>query len=249
MFRRMLSVALMLCCLTGCFAALAEQDAEEQIVISADGFQVTYDELSRAVYLHMFQASLNCASLGYGYDMVDPLNIEDSADKTVFDLEMNWVVKVLARENGVELTQEDQAWIDQAARDQWRKYREIADSDNGMAFLPAGDYQPSDDAEETLDRYFASFGLTMDALTGQFAAQRLDEKLYQNYTAHLDGTQDELIVTYADWVISHFDTLIHFEEDQESIRWICMDLEYSTPDGLGADGLGPDEDESEEEAY
>ena len=113
------------------------------------------------------------------YNIMDRLNIEDEMDKLVFDMELWYTARDLAESRGLyPLSQEAAAAAAENAEATWEHYRAIAWSNDGMAFLPAGNYQPEEnDPEGNLIRYFASFGLTKEALQEKAVLDQTDEEL------------------------------------------------------------------------
>lgn len=199
MIKRLLCALLALVC-------LLSQALAEETVISVDGNEITRAELKQAVRLELFLGALQCTGYGYALDIVDPLTIEDEMDKVIFALEDRIVIHNLAAEYGIALDEDDLLTAREDADAEWQKYRDIAFSDNGMAFLPAGNYEPADDPEETVTRYFASFGLTYDALLERSCDWLLEEKLKAAYTKDMDGTEDELLMAFVEWQLEDFGT-------------------------------------------
>ena len=154
----------------------------DPIAVTVDSHDVTQSELESAAVLYVFESALQCAGYGYAFDIMDPLNIEDEMDKLVFDLESWYVVQDLAESMGLyPLGEEAGAAAAANAEAVWEHYWEIAWSDNGMAFLPAGNYEYiEDDPDGNLIRYFASFGLTKDALLQEAIRDQTEEQHQQN---------------------------------------------------------------------
>ena len=199
----------LLCCLLALACLLTQAVAESSIaaetpVITVDGKEITYAALKAEVRLELFLGALTCAGYGYAIDIAEPLTIEDEMDKVVFALEDRIATGWLIQEYGITLTDEDLLKAREAAEEEWRQYRDIAFSDNGMAFLPAGNYEPSDDPEENVTRYFASFGLTKDVLFSRACSDLLEEKLKAAYTAGMEGTGEDLLMAYIDWTLESY---------------------------------------------
>ena len=171
--KKLTAILLILVLLLSALSAFAE-DADDPAALVIGEHEVTRSELKDALTLYMFEAALSCAENGYGFDIVDRLNIEDEMDKLVFDMERWYVSEDLAR--GMDLYPLRMAAAVRAkveAEERWTHYRGIAWSDNGMAFLPAGDYElREDDPEGNITRYFASFGLTKEALYQKAVCRR-----------------------------------------------------------------------------
>ncbi len=193
----------------------------ERPVISVNGTDISPERLREELRLELFLGALGCAGYGYGLDITDPLTIEDEADKTVFALEDGIILRMLEKVRGISLGVEDLEAARERAAEEWERYRAIARG--GMAFLPAGDHEPSPDPEEDLTRYFASFGLTELVLFERALRDLLDEKLYQDYAAGLEGTKDEKLVACAEWQLSFLDAAEVFE-DGEAIALLCRTL-------------------------
>jgi len=194
---------------------------EDPVAIMVNGHDISLAELKKAATLHMFEASLQCAGNGYEYDILDPLNIEDAMDKVVFDLERWYVTQDLAEEKGLYPLAGDA--FDTAVKDAeilWEEYRTIAWSDNGLAFLPAGSYQyVEDDPEGNINRYFASFGLTKEALLQEAMWEQSHEELGKTVTSSMkDKTPDEILDYYSNWFIEQMDAQYIVEEDDVIAR-------------------------------
>ena len=216
MIKRLLCALLALVC-------LLSQALAEETVISVDGNEITRAELKQAVRLELFLGALQCAGYGYALDIVDPLTIEDEMDKVVFALEDRIVIHNLAAEYGIALDEDDLLTAREDADAEWQQYRDIAFSDNGMAFLPAGDYEPADNPEENVTRYIASFGLTQDVLLERSCDWLLEEKLKAAYTDGLEGTPDELLMAFVEWQLEIFDQY-EIIEDMDAIENLISTL-------------------------
>ena len=212
----------LLCALLALLCLLSHAYAEEAI-LSVDGNEITRAELKQAVRLELFLGALQCAGYGYALDIVDPLTIEDEMDKVIFALEDRIVIRNLATEYGLALNEEDLRAAREDADAEWQQYRDIAFSDNGMAFLPAGDYEPADNPEENVTRYFASFGLTQDVLLERSCDWLLEEKLKAAYTDGLEGTPDELLMAFVEWQLEIFDQY-EIIEDMDAIENLISTL-------------------------
>ena len=196
---------------------------EDPIALVVGGHDITRSDLESAATLYMFEAALNCAGYGYGFDITDRLNIEDEVDKLVFDLKSCYVAQDLAQSMGLyPLSAEASAAAAEDAEAAWERYRRIAWSDNGMAFLPAGDYEYiEDDAEGNLVRYFASFGLTKEALLQKAVWDQADDELKKAVTASMtDKSDEELLNYYVDWFLEKMDEEYIVENDDVIARVI-----------------------------
>ena len=212
-----------LMCALLALVCLLSQALAEEAVISVDGNEITRTELKQAVRLELFLGALQCAEYGYALDIVDPLTIEDEMDKVIFALEDRIVIRNLATEYGIALDENDLLAAREDADAEWQRYRDIAFSDNGMAYLPAGNYEPADDPEETVTRYFASFGLTWDVLLERSCDWLLEEKLQAAYTDGMEGTKDELLMAFVDWQLEVFDEY-EIIEDEDAIEHLIATL-------------------------
>ena len=185
-------------------------DPSAEIAITVGDEKITADVLKDEIRLELIRSALECAGYGYEYDTVDPENIADRADTVAFDLELRAVVREQARKLGADvLTPEAEEAVEKEVQETWDRYTAIARSDNGMAFLPAGEYEPVEgNPEETLERYFASFGLTKDALRRIAAAEQTDTQVE---TVVIAGkglkTRDEIIDYYTDWILERYDEM------------------------------------------
>ena len=188
----------------------------DPVALIVDSHEVTQSELESAAVLSVFESALQCAGYGYAFDIMDPLNIEDEMDKLVFDLESWYVTQDLAASMGLYPPGKDAG--DTAAENAeaaWEHYREIAWSDNGMAFLPAGDYESvEDDPDGNLVRYFASFGLTKEALLQEAIRDQTGEELKKAVTAFMTDESDEAVIDYyTDWFLAKMDERYIVEYD------------------------------------
>ena len=200
------------------------------IALRAGDAKVTAGELEAAVQLHMFRAALQCAGYGYEYDIVDPLNIEDAMDKEVFEIERKILIRKLAEQEGIwPLDAEAAQAAEEAARTEWDAAVQIAMSMNGLAFLPAGEYEfvEGDDAGN-LTRYFKSFGLTEDVLLEEARIYEADELLRAKVmAARTDLSEDDLVIEYANWFMDRFEEM-DISEDAYVIslvmNWLGADV-------------------------
>ena len=185
-------------------------DPSAEIAITVGDEKISAAELKEEIRLELIRSALECAEYGYEYDTVDPENIDDRADIVAFDLELRAVVREQAQQLGTDvLTPAAEEAIEKEVQETWDRYSAIAHSDNGMAFLPAGEYEPVEgDPEETLKRYFASFGLTKDALRRIITAEHIDTQLE---TVAIAGkglkSRDEIIDYYTDWILERYDEM------------------------------------------
>ena len=223
--KKLTAILLILVLLLTALTAFAE-DAEDPVALTIGEHEVTRSELKDALILYMFEAALSCAENGYGFDILDRLNIEDEMDKLVFDMERWYVSEDLARSMDLyplSMVASIRAKVEAEAR--WTHYREIAWSDNGMAFLPAGVYQQrEDDPEGNITRYFASFGLTKDALLQKAVWEQAHDEVKKSVTAFMAGqSEDEIIDYFSDWFLAKMDE-VSIREDQDVIAEIVNEL-------------------------
>ena len=204
--KKLTALLLTLALLVYGLAAFAENgDENDPVALNVNGYEVTESELEAAARLYIFEGALQCAGYGYGLDIVDPLTIEDEMDKLVFDMERWYLSQDLAEGMGLyPLSDEATAEAVAEAEAAWQRYWDIACSDNGMAFLPAGDYQQVDgDDEGNLTRYFASFGLTRETLLDKAVLEQTCEELQKAISAGAPEMDDDALITwYADWFIA-----------------------------------------------
>lgn len=223
--KKLTAILLILVLLLSALTAFAE-DADDPAALVIGEHEVTRSELKDALTLYMFEAALSCAENGYGFDIVDRLNIEDEMDKLVFDMERWYVSEDLARSMDLyplRMAAAVRAKVE--AEERWTHYREIAWSDNGMAFLPAGDYeQREDDPEGNITRYFASFGLTKDALYQKAVWEQAHDEVKKSVTAFMAGqSEDEIIDYFSDWFLGKMDE-VSIREDQDVIADVVNEL-------------------------
>ena len=212
----LLTLALLLTALTA-FTEGELPAGDDPVALTVNSHEITKSELKSAAVLYMFESALQCAGYGYGFDMTDRLNIEDEMDKLVFDMELWYTAQDLAEEMGLyPLSEEAGAAAAANAEETWEYYRGIAWSDNGMAFLPAGDYQNIEgDPEGNITRYFASFGLTKEALLEKAVLDQADEELEKTVTAFMaDRSEDEIIDYYTDWFLERMDEQYILTDDE-----------------------------------
>lgn len=207
-----------------CAFSEGEDDPDDPAALIVNSHEMSRSELKDAATLYLFESALSCAGYGYGFDILDPLNIEDDMDKLVFELESWYTTLDLAQSMGLyPLDAEAEAAAAQAAEETWQQYRAVAWSDDGMAYLPAGNYQyREDDPEGNITRYFASFGLTKEAVLEEAVRDQTHEELKKAVTAGLtDMTEDEIIAWFADWFLDKMDEQYIVEYDD--VIWRVMD--------------------------
>lgn len=223
--KKLTAVLLSLLLLLPFAAAAAEGETGGDIAMTVEYTDVTAGQLRDEIELALFRAAIECAGYGYMFDIVDPLNIEDETEKVVLDMELRIVAQIRAKELGVDkLTPESEALVRERVDERWNHYCEIAMSGNGLAFLPAGDYEPSEDPEETLRRYFASFGLTRESLAEHISQEVMEEQLKAAVTAGMENmSDDEIISYYADWILGCYDES-YITENEEVIAEVMEAL-------------------------
>ena len=212
----------------------------DDVALTVGERDFTADELKSAVTLHMFEAALQCAEYGYGYDIYDRLNIENDVDIVLFDLQMYSVVRDLAEEAGVyPLSDAAMAAAREKAEQAWARYAGIAASDRGREFLPGGVYEHIEgDPDGNLVRYFASFGLTKDALLDEAIDLQTDAELMAVVTAsRTDATEDENLEYYVDWFLEKMDQA-DIVTDQDVIDQVIEELCMDPSEGPGDDDDG-----------
>ncbi len=227
--KKPVALLLMLVLLLTAFPSFTEGElpsGDDPTALTVNSHRITKSGLKSAAVLYMFESALQCAGYGYGFDTTDRLNIEDEMDKLVFDLELWYTARDLAESRGLyPLSAEAAAAAAENAEATWEHYRGIAWSDDGMAFLPAGNYQPEEnDPEGNLDRYFASFGLTKEALLEKAILNQTDEELEKAVTASMgDRSRDEVIDYYTDWFLERMDEQ-EIVTDDEVISQVIEEL-------------------------
>lgn len=202
-----LTALVLLCGIAGGFAEEEEYDGDA-VALVVDGVEVTAAELEAEIRLNMFLAALSCAGYGYEYDITDPLNIEDETDKTLFAIELRMVTQAAAFDKDVHvLTPESEERAEKEAAETWERYVEIAMSENGLWFLPAGDYQVIDgDPEGNITRYFASFGLTKEVVLNRAREDQLERQLSEYVTEDEPGLDENgKIEAYSDFILIWMD--------------------------------------------
>ena len=237
--KKVLALLLMIAIACGMTCAFAEDGADEgeRIALAVAGVETTAAELEAEIRLYMFMSALECAGEGEEYNILDPENIDDKTYYVVMDIEDRIADRILAEEAGIDtLTSDDEEALTEEANETWERYRAIAWSDDGMAFLPAGDYEVIDgDPEGNITRYFASFGLTEDVLLAQARAELIGNRLRAYVTDPLtDMSRDAKTEYYVQWRNDRFDEL-GVEEDPEVILlvmgWLAEDsYEYAGDD-------------------
>ena len=229
--KKVLAVLLMIAIACGMNCAFAEDGADEgeRIALAVAGVETTAADLEAEIRLYMFMSALECAGEGEEYNILDPENIDDKTYYVVMDIEDRIADRILAEEAGIDtLTSDDEEALTEEANETWERYRAIAWSDDGMAFLPAGDYEVIDgDPEGNITRYFASFGLTEDVLLAQARAELIGNRLRAYVTDPLtDMSRDAKTEYYVQWRNDRFDEL-GVEEDPEVIvlvmGWLAED--------------------------
>ena len=240
------ALLLILALLLTAFTSFAEGDlpsGDDPAALTVNSHRITKSELKSAAVLYMFESALQCAGYGYPFDITDRLNIEDEMDKLVFDMELWYTARDLAESRGLyPLSQEAAAAAAENAEATWEHYRAIAWSDDGMAFLPAGNYQPEEnDPEGNLIRYFASFGLTKEALQEKAVLDQTDEELKKAVTASMgDRSGDEIIDYYTDWFLERMDEQ-EIVTDDEVIGQVIEELAGNASGNPERSDAGTDE--------
>ena len=224
MLKRMLCLLLLPALL--CSAALADEYFTETAFI-LNGTVITPAQLSAALRFDLFDAAASCAANGYAYSIVDPDNIVDALDKTLFELQSDIIMLQSAEEMGLtELSYSDLVSVMKDAESQWQRYTNIIGSENGLAYLPAGFHKPEGgaDSEEITRLYLAGFGVTMDELLSRAYNDMVEQKLKAAVTAEMaDITEEERTEAYANWLVEQFD-YASLEEDSIGIAEACVRL-------------------------
>ena len=209
----------------------APADDRDLVALDVNGVKISAGELEAAVQLHMFRAAVQCAGYGYGYDIVDPLNIEDAMDKEIFEIERRILIRKLAEEAGIwPLNAEGEQAAEEAGHAEWDADMQIAMSMNGLAFLPAGDYEYVEgDDMGNLTRYMESFGLTENVLCEKAREDEANKQLKQKVMAdRTDLSEDELIVEYAYWFMDQFEDM-EITENADAIAMVMSWLDADVP--------------------
>ena len=223
-----------------CGASAEGMPESDPIAFVVGDIQVKASELEAETRLYLFMAALECAESGEEYYILDPENVDDRAYLAVMDIEERIANRILADEMGVAvLSDEDEESIRKSASEEWERYREIAWNDNGMAFLPAGDYDVVDgDPEGNITRYFASFGLTEEVLARIAREGLIADRIRESVTADLaDKSRDEQINYYVQWYFRKLDE-IGVEEDEDVIERVKEKLAEDPGEGPGDDNEG-----------
>ena len=218
---RILALVLAVLCL---WTASACADYFSPAAVTVNGTVYTPDELENAMRLHLIEASLNCISNGYGYDVTDPLNIIDALDKVLFDMELRVVVMELAEEmEAAELSPEAEEAAQAEAHETWLGYLALANSEQGRAMLPAGEFEEVEgDTEGNLIRYLASWGLTEDVLVDDARYWMVEEQLKQAVAGTL-ADEDEQLDFYTDWLLEWYDQA-DIEESGVGVAEVVLNL-------------------------
>ncbi len=229
-----LAVLMMLCV----FPAIAEETYDgSMIAFSVGDTQVTASELEAETRLYLFMAALECAEYEEDYDIMDPENIDDRAYLAVMDMEERIANRILMEQEGIPpLSAEDEEAILESAHEEWERYRGIAWSDSGIAFLPAGNYQVVDgDPEGNITRYFAGFGLTEETLAGIVREEMISSRIRQSvFDTLADMTTDQKIDYYVQWQKDKMDE-IGVTENQEVIALVRDRLAEDPSETAGDD--------------
>lgn len=229
-----LAVLMMLCV----FPAIAEETYDgSMIAFSVGDTQVTASELEAETRLYLFMAALECAEYEEDYDIMDPENIDDRAYLAVMDMEERIANRILMEQEGIPpLSAEDEEAILESAHEEWERYRGIAWSDSGIAFLPAGNYQVVDgDPEGNITRYFAGFGLTEETLAGIVREEMISSRVRQSvFDTLADMTTDQKIDYYVQWQKDKMDE-IGVTENQEVIALVRDRLAEDPSETAGDD--------------
>ena len=220
--KRFLTALLTLALLTAAAGARAAYYSDSAFTAGSEA--VSPQTLEDAVRRRQILLALGSAEQGRLYDTVDSLNILDAVSKALFDLEQNLVLLREAEARGLlPLTGDEEAQAAREARETWLWCLQILHSDNGMAFLPAGDYLVQDnDPEGNAARYLASWGLTEEALAEENRIRLLDQKLMAAVTA---GTEDEeeRLTAYVDWFLERMEQA-DIRENGLGVAEVCLAL-------------------------
>ena len=220
---------ILLLCMTACAGRAEEEFFVMESAVTLFGDQsISTAALKKEMTRQQLILALSYAAEGREYDIMDSLNILDLVSKVLFDMEQSAMIRNLIKlqePEDREVTAEEEAQLRAQAKAEWEEYRAVARSENGMAFLPAGNYVPvPDDPEETITRYFESFGLTEESLYQDALNAALDQKLMQAETAFLeDATEDEKFDYYTDWLLNWF-SLAGVQEDPLAVAEVCLRL-------------------------
>ena len=218
-------------------AAIAEgADESDPAAFSVGDTQVTASELEAETRLYLFMAVLECAEYGEDYDIMDPENVDDRAYLAVMDMKERIANRIIMEEEGIApLSADEEKEAAENGREEWERYRKIAWSDNGLAFLPAGDYEIIDgDPEGNITRYFASFGLTEAGLEAYAREEMIGNKVREYVIGALaDMTSDQKIEYYIKWYNQKLDE-IGISENPEVIALVVERLSED-PSEFGGD--------------
>ncbi len=235
--KKLAALTMTLMLLLTMLTASADYYGDEPIALVVNDHEMTSSELKSAATLYMFEAALQCASNGYGFDMLDALNIEDEMDKLVFDLEMWYTAQDLAESMGLyPLSEEAAAAAEASANATWERYCEIARSEAAHEFLPGGVYEHlEEDPEGNIVRYFAYFGLTKEALLQKAIWDQADNEVKKVITAPVaDQSNDDIIMYYSDWFLAKMDEQ-YIVEDKMAIADVMLELEQDPGEIAGGD--------------
>ena len=216
----------------------ASAEGDDPVALIVNSHDVTRSDLKAAATLYMFEAALRCAGYGYGFDLLDPLNIEDEMDKLIFEMESWYAAQDLAERMGLyPLSEAASAAAAKDAEAAWEHYCEIARSENSRDFLPAGVYQyVENDPEGNLIRYFASFGLTKDALLKKAVWEQTEEELKKSVTAFMaNRSSDEIINYFSTWFLERMDEE-YIVEYHEVIERVMDELAQDPSENQDGDG-------------
>ena len=229
-----LAVLMMFCA----FTAFAEETYDGSLVaFSVGDTQVTASELEAETRLYLFIAALECAEYEEDYDIMDPENIDDRAYLAAMDMEERIANRILMEQEEIPpLSAEDEESIIESAQEEWERYRGIAWSDSGIAFLPAGNYQIVDgDPEGNITRYFAGFGLTEEILAEIAREEMISSRVRQSvFDTLADMTTDQKINYYIRWQSDKMNE-IGVTENQEVIALVRERLAEDPSESAGDD--------------
>jgi len=225
--KRIVTFVLALMVLTaGAACARAEYFSEAALVVGEQ--VVTTEELETAMRRYQIQAALDCAALGYGYDVKDSLNIIDAMDKVIFDLEQRLVIQAQTAALEIpELTDEERAAAAEQAEQTWQSCLDIVNSENGRAYLPAGEEAADgNDPRSDAEKYLTSWGLTREFLAQEACDAMTEQKLMAAYAAQqglTDATEDEQLDAYTEWILQCWQD-VGVNEDALAVAEVCMKL-------------------------
>jgi len=179
--------------LSGCTLIQKDEavDAATEIIRLGDQV-VTKGEINDAVDYQLNYMSYLYSMYGYSYDTTDEDNIADVRESVISSYESDLVINAKIAELGLDqLTEEEEAEIQQNAEDDYNEYLE---------YIKSANYEDSELSDEEIDAKakedMEELGYTMDAVLEEARSSFLTEKLRQEIIKDVTVTDEDIQEEY-----------------------------------------------------